>query len=133
MYESNDSNAIVGQKYIVSRPTTLILCENPKRKLMGPSLDDFSITDNSGRPWFKVNAKSWSMSQKRSLFDDQSRPLLVLSSNGFSRWEATDSHNRRRLYWAKPKIFTWKSRSLDIFLKDRSSEPAFKIRGSFWS
>lgn len=72
------------------------------------------------------------MGQKRTLLDNQSRPILLLSKNIFSfgtKWQASDPNGNRLLYSVEPKIFSWKPH-INIFLNDGDREPDFKVSGS---
>merc|ERR1712183_380472 len=58
-------------QYINQEPTVLKL----KEKFFSFSGDDCVITDLNGSTWFKINAETFSMSNKRSLLDTEGKPI----------------------------------------------------------
>ena len=93
--------------------------------------DDFNIADSMGRPWFQLDSKAWSFSDKRTLLDNNRSPILTMQKKLFSfgtKWQA--SLNNRMLFTVEPKIFTLKPH-LNIYLNDGDREPDFKVSGSY--
>eukprot|EP00092_Neocalanus_flemingeri_P011984 GFUD01012921.1.p1 GENE.GFUD01012921.1~~GFUD01012921.1.p1 ORF type:complete len:239 (+),score=46.11 GFUD01012921.1:60-719(+) len=59
------------QQYVQQEPTILKL----KEKFFSFSGDDCVIKDLSGSTWFKINAETFSMSNKRSMMDTEGRVI----------------------------------------------------------
>ena len=117
---------ILNQMFCVQQPTTLILRERVD------SRDDFAILDAMNREWFKLDAKNFSMSDQRTLYDIYRNPLVVLKKKMFSmgnKWQATRPTGEM-LYTVEPKIFTL-SPSINIYLNDGDRQPDFQIKGTY--
>ena len=119
--------AIIDQRFLVQQQTTLIMKEDP----VSFSGDDFNIADSMGRPWFRLDSKAWSITEKRTLLDNNRVPVLSMEKKLFSfgtKWQASQSN--RNLFTVEPKILTLKPH-LNIYLNDGDREPDFKVSGSY--
>jgi len=79
-----------------------------------------------------VDARAFSMTQKRTLSDNQGIPIVDLKKDLFSRsWRASDPNSSRRLFDLRPELFSF-SPSIKVFLNDGDREADFKIKGTFF-
>lgn len=122
---------IIDLKFCVQQPTTLILKEN----IYSASNDDFDIMDLSNRPWFKLDAKLFSMKEKRTLLDINRSPILTMTKRLFtigSKWNVHrgSSSKKELLYTVENKVMTF-TPHINIYLNDGDRNPDFVVTGNF--
>ncbi|KAJ3233586.1 hypothetical protein HDU81_002143 [Chytriomyces hyalinus] len=118
-----------GQAYTATQNTTLVI----KEKFGSFSGDDMTIKDQTGRAWFRLDAKMISMKDKRTLLDaNTNMPVVRLEKKLFSignKWQATGPSGNM-LFTLEPKLLTL-TPSINVYLADGDRSPDFKVTGSF--
>lgn len=127
-HNAQQSPAVVGPQFILSHPITLVL----KEKYGSFSGDDFSVKDQNGNLWFRLDSKTWSFRDKRTLLDNMGNPIITLRQKMFTigkKWEAL-SPSGKVLFTIESKIFTL-TPQVNIYLNDGDRDPDFRLKGKF--
>ncbi|TPX75855.1 hypothetical protein CcCBS67573_g02876 [Chytriomyces confervae] len=127
--QSHYPNQQQSGSYVATQNTTLVL----KESFGSFSGDDMTISDQTGRAWFRLDAQTLSMRDKRTLLDaNTNMPVVRLEKKLFSigtKWQATGPSGAV-LFTIEPKLLTL-TPAINVFLADGDRNPDFKITGSF--
>ena len=122
---------VVHQRFCLPTFTRLFLKEQPSF-----SGDDFDIFDEAGQVWFRMDAKSFSITSKRTLLDASHNAVCMLDKQllsirgTWSLYRGTSTTKADRLATFEPKILTTRP-NIKIYLSDGDREPDYAVRGDF--
>ncbi|KAJ3027048.1 UNVERIFIED_CONTAM: hypothetical protein HDU68_004584 [Siphonaria sp. JEL0065] len=118
----------VSGSFVTQQQITLTL----KESYGSFSGDDMQITDNTGRHWFRLDAQTFSMRDKRTLLDANTmQPVVRLEKKfGFgTKWQANGPAGNI-LFTIEKKTFSF-TPEINVFLADGDRDPDFRVTGSF--
>ncbi|KAF6261719.1 tubby C-terminal-like domain-containing protein [Scenedesmus sp. NREL 46B-D3] len=121
---------VVSPQFCMPQQTVLVMQEQA-----GYKSDDFTITDATGRPFFKLSAALFSIGNKRQLLDAYGSPLLhmerkMLSLHG--TWLLLRPSDGAKLAELKSSLMSL-TPSIKVYLNDGDKEPDFVVKGDFRS
>ncbi|KAI9335141.1 tubby C-terminal-like domain-containing protein [Obelidium mucronatum] len=114
--------------YITQQQITLTL----KESYGSFSGDDMTISDQSGRHWFRLDAQTFSMRDKRTLLDANTGVPVVRLEKKFGlgkKWQASGPSGNV-LFTIESQMFSF-TPQISVYLNDGDRNPDYKVTGSF--
>ncbi|GMH32452.1 hypothetical protein BSKO_00286 [Bryopsis sp. KO-2023] len=96
--------------------------------------DDFSIHDTNGRHWFQVKGKTFSLRDKKTLFDVANVPVLTMHSKVFSLHSTQEIYRGQSTDLAatvKKKIKLSFNSSITVTVTYQGRTEILEIKGNF--
>ncbi|WIA19859.1 hypothetical protein OEZ85_005762 [Tetradesmus obliquus] len=126
----NNRVVVVSPQFCMPQQTVLVMQEQA-----GFKSDDFTITDATGRPIFKLSAAVCSIGNKRQLLDAYGTPLLHMERKMMSlhgTWLLLRPSDGAKLAELKSSLMSL-TPSIKVYLNDGDKEPDYVIKGDFRS